>query len=87
MVHVYGFSFFQDEARAREYFVDRIGNAMRFPAFSDNDIKFFHNIRTVSPQSYMFGISFILPKEVAFFEDKQQIYDELEDKSRLKRIH
>lgn len=28
MIHVYGFTFFADKDKAKEYFVDRIGKAM-----------------------------------------------------------
>ena len=49
MIHVYGFSFHHDLDKAKEYFVERIGKAMHFPAFSAEHIAHFHNIRTVSP--------------------------------------
>jgi len=65
LIHVYGFTFHQEEAQAKEYFVERIGKAMAYPEFKENDIAFFHNIRTVSPQSIMYGVSFRLPKAVA----------------------
>ena len=38
---------------------------MQYPGFSDKDLAHLHNIRTVSPQSIMYGVSFRLPKEVA----------------------
>lgn len=91
MIHVYGFSFHHEDDKAREYFVERIGKAMHFPGFKSEHIAHFHNIRTVSPQSIMYGVSFRLPKEVAFsmedttkLERVEGIYDELEDKSRQK---
>jgi hypothetical protein len=62
MIHVYGFTFHHVEAEAQAYFVERIGKALQYPAFSDKDLSHFHNIRTVSPQSIMYGVSFLLPK-------------------------
>lgn len=49
MIHVYGFTFHQEEDKARDYFVERVGKAMRYPEFSSKDLSHFHNIRTVSP--------------------------------------
>lgn len=49
MIHVYGFTFHHDEDQARAYFVERVGKAMQYPAFSEKDLSHFHNIRTVSP--------------------------------------
>ncbi len=49
MIHVYGFTFHHEEAQAKEYFIERIGKAMQYPAFSAENIAHFHNIRTVSP--------------------------------------
>lgn len=47
----------------------------------------FHNIRTVSPQSIMYGVSFRLPKEVAFGTPvREEIYEEFEDKDRVKKL-
>ena len=88
MIHVYGFTFHHEEVLAKEYFIERIGKAMQFPAFSADNIAHFHNIRTVSPQSIMYGVSFRLPKEVAFAEPeiREQIYEEFEDKSRVKKL-
>ncbi|CDW90618.1 UNKNOWN [Stylonychia lemnae] len=95
MVHVYGFSYFSDKDKALAYFVERIGKAMNYPEFSEKDVLHFHNIRDVSPQSHMYGTSFRVPFEVAFSkvqhenkseeESKDQIYDEFEDKSRMKK--
>ncbi len=65
MIHVYGFTYHHDENQAKAFFVERIGKAMKYPGFSDKDLAHFHNIRTVSPQSIMYGVSFRLPKEVA----------------------
>lgn len=68
---------------------------MQYPSFSEKDLVHFHNIRTVSPQSIMYGVSFRLPSEVAFGtlkeeplekkRDSGEIYDELEDKSTKKK--
>ena len=49
MIHVYGFTFHHEEEKAKEFFVERIGKALQYPEFSTNDVKLFHNIRTVSP--------------------------------------
>lgn len=65
---------------------------MQLPAFSKDHILYFHNIRDVSPQSHMYSVSFRLPQEVAFAQVKLEgskntgdtIYDEFEDKSRMK---
>lgn len=70
MVHVYGFTFHHEEAKAKEYFTERIGKAMNYPEFKEADIAHCHNIRTVSPQSVMYGVSFRLPEAVAFAEHK-----------------
>lgn len=66
MIHVYGFTFEPKEDKAKDYFVERIGKAMQYPAFTKDHILFFHNIRDVSPQSHMYSVSFKLPLEVAF---------------------
>ena len=88
MIHVYGFTFHQEKDKAKEYFIERIAKAMSYPLFNEANIEHFHNIRDVSPQSHMYGISFRLPYEVAFMMAKKQgskeIYDEIEDKSRMK---
>ena len=60
---------------------------MQCPQFSDKDVAHFHNIRTVSPQSIMYGVSFRLPKEVAFGTPvREEIYEEFEDKDRVKKL-
>eukprot|EP00347_Sterkiella_histriomuscorum_P024491 403330929 len=95
MIHVYGFTFRAEKEKALDYFVERIGKAMDYPEFKAEDILHFHNIRDVSPQSHMYGISFKLPFEVAFRDVKQNkeqqqdynkeaLYQEFEDKSRMK---
>lgn len=70
MIHVYGFTFHNDKEKALAYFVERIGKAMQYPAFSEKDVVCFHNIRDVSPQSHMYSVSFRLPFEVAFMSKK-----------------
>ena len=66
MIHVYGFSQYNDKAKAKTYFTERIGKAMNYPEFKEEDIMHFHDIRDVSSNSHMFGVSFRLPVEVAF---------------------
>lgn len=73
MIHVYGFTFHHEEEKAKEFFIERIGKAMQYPEFSANDLAHFHNIRTVSPQSIMYGVSFRLSKAVAFGELKPKL--------------
>ena len=65
MIHVYGFTSEGSIDKARTYFVDRIANAMQFPAFSAANVTCFHAIRDVAPQSHMYSTSFRLPEEVA----------------------
>lgn len=49
MIHVYGFTYHHEEGEAKKYFTERIGKAMNYQGFKEEDIAFFHNIRTVSP--------------------------------------
>jgi tRNA (guanine37-N1)-methyltransferase len=49
LIHVYGFTYHHEEAAAKAYFTERIGKAMQYPEFKEEDIACFHNIRTVSP--------------------------------------
>ena len=55
---------------------------MNYPEFTREDIQVFHDIRDVSPISHMYAISFRIPVPVAFAA--KDIYDEVEDKSRMK---
>mmetsp|Transcript_34869 Transcript_34869/g.47015 ORF Transcript_34869/g.47015 Transcript_34869/m.47015 type:complete len:83 (-) Transcript_34869:56-304(-) len=82
MIHVYGFTFEQTEDKALEYFVKRIGKAMKFPTFTKNDVVSFHNIRDVSPQSHMYSTSFRLPAEVAYSEN---LYADLQKETNNKK--
>ena len=68
MIHVYGFTEKTEKEKALDFFVERIGKAMAYPQFKREDVLHFHNIRDVSATSHMYGVSFMLPKEVAFFE-------------------
>ena len=74
MIHVYGFTYEQTRDKALDYFVERIGKAMKYPQFNKNDVECFHNIRDVSPQSHMYSTSFRLPADVAYSEN---LYEEL----------
>ena len=63
--------------------------AMDFKGLKEEDIMNIHDIRDVSPQSHMYSISFRLPEEVAFLKkgfssNKDDIYEEFEDKSKMK---
>ena len=66
MIHVYGFTNEASKETALSFFVERIGQAMAYPAFKAEDVTCFHSIRDVSPTSHMYSTSFRLPEEVAF---------------------
>ena len=73
LIHVYGFTFEKEEKGAKEFFIERIRKAMRYPEFKPEDILSFHNIRDVSPTSHMYSTTFRLPEKVAFSEEKVQL--------------
>lgn len=72
MIHVNGFTFEHDKAKALTYFTNRIGKAMNYVNFKESDIIDFHNIRDVSPVSHMYCVSFMLPEEVAFYQQSNK---------------
>ena len=72
MIHVYGFTHEASKENALSYFVERIGQAMKFPEFKAEDVVCFHNIRDVSPTSHMYSTSFQLPEQVAFSSEQNQ---------------
>ena len=75
---MYGFTFEKTTEAALDFFVERIGAAMKHPSFKKGDVISFHNIRDVSPQSHMYSTTFRLPKAVAFAGS--EIYSEFEKK-------
>ena len=88
MIHVYGFTNEESRDLALNYFVQRIGEAMDFPAFKASDVVCFHPIRDVSPTSHMYSTSFKLPPQVAFagspILETLNLCDEEESKEEVK---
>jgi len=80
LIHVYGFTYEKEKTDALKFFVERIGQAMKWADFSEKHVISFHNIRDVSSKSHMYSTTFRLPKEVAFAHS--EIYD-LEQKTKL----
>jgi len=81
MMHVYGFTYEKERDDALKFFVDRIGEAMKWTDFSKDHVLSFHNIRDVSSKSHMYSTTFRLPKEVAFAHS--EIYDFEQSKKKL----
>ena len=73
LIHVYGFTTEKEPEAAKQFFIDRIRKAMRFPEFQPTDIISFHNIRDVSAVSHMYSTTFRLPEKVAFSEEKVEL--------------